>query len=83
MPPTYTGIYQFELRGIRRELSSKFRHIDHSREMIERWGWALFKSDAPDKQVATSYIEDCLSCHVPAKSTDWVYIKGHAVLASQ
>src|SRR6266446_9160956 len=31
------------------------------------WGWALFKSDAPDKQVATDYKKDCLGCHVPAK----------------
>src|SRR5215469_8105967 len=24
------------------------------------WGWALFKADAPDKQVATNYKKDCL-----------------------
>ena len=36
------------------------------------WGWALYKSDAPDKQVATNYKKDCLGCHVPAQSTDWV-----------
>jgi hypothetical protein len=32
------------------------------------WGWALFKSDAPNKQVATDYKKDCLGCHTPAKS---------------
>src|SRR5215510_13593312 len=32
------------------------------------WGWALFKSDAPDKQVATDYKKDCLGCHIPARS---------------
>ena len=47
------------------------------------WGWALYKSDAPDKQVATDYKKDCLGCHVPAKSTDWVYVKGYPVLASK
>jgi hypothetical protein len=47
------------------------------------WGWALFKSDAPDKQVATDYKKDCLGCHVPAKTTDWVYVKGYPVLASK
>src|SRR5260370_2109159 len=31
------------------------------------WGWALFKSDAPDKQVATDFKKDCLGCHSPAK----------------
>src|SRR4029077_7994133 len=47
------------------------------------WGWALFKADAPDKQVATNYKKDCLGCHVPAKTTDWVYIQGYPVLSSK
>jgi hypothetical protein len=47
------------------------------------WGWALFKSDAPDKQVATNYKKDCLGCHVPAKTTDWVYTQGYPVLKSK
>ena len=47
------------------------------------WGWALFKSDAPDKQVATDYKKDCLGCHVPAKVTDWVYVQGYPVLMSK
>ena len=46
------------------------------------WGWALYKSDAPDKQVATDYKKDCLGCHVPAKKTDWVYVQGYPVLSS-
>jgi hypothetical protein len=44
------------------------------------WGWALFKSGAPDTQVATNYKKDCLGCHVPAKATDWIYVKGYPVL---
>lgn len=47
------------------------------------WGWALFKADAPDKQVATDYKKDCLGCHIPAKSTDWTYIQGYPVLKSE
>ena len=47
------------------------------------WGWALFKADAPDKQVAASYKRDCLGCHVPAQSTDWVYVQGYPVLKSK
>ena len=47
------------------------------------WGWALFRADAPDKQVATDYKKDCLGCHVPAKSTDWTYIQGYPVLKSR
>ena len=46
------------------------------------WGWALFKSDAPDKQVATDYKKDCLGCHLPAKATGWIYVQGYPVLAS-
>ena len=47
------------------------------------WGWALYKSDAPDKQVATDYKKDCLGCHIPAKTTDWVYVQGYPVLESK
>lgn len=47
------------------------------------WGWFLYKSDAPDKQVATDYKKDCLGCHVPAKSSDWTYVQGFPVLKSQ
>jgi hypothetical protein len=47
------------------------------------WGWALFKVDAPDKQVATDYKKDCLGCHIPAKATDWVYVQGYPVLGSK
>ncbi len=43
----------------------------------EGWGWALFTSDDPDKQVATDYKTDCLNCHIPAKSNDWVYFEGY------
>jgi Cytochrome P460 len=47
------------------------------------WGWALFKSDAPDTQVATDFKKDCLGCHIPAQSTDWVYINGYPVLSAK
>jgi hypothetical protein len=47
------------------------------------WGWALYNSDAPDKQVATDYKKDCLGCHIPARGTDWVYIQGYPVLAAK
>jgi len=47
------------------------------------WGWALFKSDAPDTQIATNYRKDCLGCHVPARQTDWVYVRGYPVLGAR
>jgi hypothetical protein len=39
--------------------------------------------DAPDKQVATDFKKDCLGCHIPASSTDWIYIQGYPVLSSK
>jgi Cytochrome P460 len=47
------------------------------------WGWALFKADAPDKQVATDQKKDCLPCHLPAKADNWVYVNGYPVLHSK
>ena len=47
------------------------------------WGWALFSSDAPDKQIATDFKKDCLGCHIPAQETDWVYVSGYPVLGAK
>ena len=47
------------------------------------WGWALFKADAPNAQVATDFKKDCLGCHIPAKETDWIYVKGYPVLGAK
>lgn len=45
------------------------------------WGWSLYKADDPTKQVATDFKQNCLQCHVPAKSTDWVYTDKYPLLA--
>lgn len=44
------------------------------------WGWALFNSDDPTKTVTKDYKTDCISCHIPAKDSDWIYIQGYPVL---
>ena len=44
------------------------------------WGWAYFDVNDPIKTSSTDYTVDCLSCHVPAKDNDWVYIEGYPVL---
>jgi hypothetical protein len=44
------------------------------------WGWALFKADAPDRNVATDYETDCKACHVPARKDDWIYVRGYPAL---
>jgi hypothetical protein len=45
------------------------------------WGWALFEAKNPKRNVATDYKTDCITCHIPAKKDDWVYIRGYPVLA--
>ncbi|HET6983862.1 MAG TPA: cytochrome P460 family protein [Myxococcaceae bacterium] len=47
------------------------------------WGWALYKADAPEKQVATNYKQDCQGCHIPAQSDDWIYVDGYPVLSRE
>ena len=44
------------------------------------WGWALFKTDEPRKNMAADYKTDCLGCHVPVKENDWVYTEGYPIL---
>ena len=45
------------------------------------WGWALFKPDDPQKNVATDYQKDCIGCHVPAQANDLVYIEAYPTLS--
>ena len=50
----------------------------------EGWGWALFKADSPDTNVSTTWkgdgLSNCFGCHIPAKSTGWVYLEGYPTL---
>ncbi len=42
------------------------------------WGWVLFGPDGQAK--TTNYKAECLGCHIPAKSSDWIYTHGYPVL---
>lgn len=44
------------------------------------WGWAWFDASAPDKSTSKDYKNDCQACHVPAKSSDWIYTNGYPSL---
>jgi hypothetical protein len=44
------------------------------------WGWSWFDADKPLKTTSTDYKADCQGCHIPAKSTDWIYVNGYPVL---
>lgn len=46
------------------------------------WGWALFKTDAPDTNASSDYRADCMACHLPAKETDWVYVEAYPTLTA-
>jgi len=47
------------------------------------WGWALYKPGDRGTNVAADYKVDCLGCHVPAKSDDWVYVEAYPVLGEE
>lgn len=44
------------------------------------WGWSWFDADRPLQTTSTSYESDCRGCHVPAQSTDWIYVNGYPAL---
>jgi hypothetical protein len=44
------------------------------------WGWSWFDVGNPNKTTSTNYRTDCQGCHVPARSTDWIYIQGYPSL---
>lgn len=44
------------------------------------WGWSWFDAANPAKTTSTDYKTNCLPCHVPAQSTNWVYVGGYPPL---
>ena len=46
------------------------------------WGWALFKPDDRNSNVAANYQTDCLGCHQPAKAKDWIYTEAYPILSA-
>jgi hypothetical protein len=44
------------------------------------WGWSWFDADKPLKTTSTNYKTDCQGCHVPAHSTNWIYVDGYPAL---
>jgi hypothetical protein len=41
------------------------------------WGWSWFDAANPSKTTSTDYRLECKSCHVPAQTSDWVYVAGY------
>jgi hypothetical protein len=44
------------------------------------WGWSWFDARDPQNTTSTDYRLDCKGCHVPAQSTDWIYVDGYPAL---
>lgn len=44
------------------------------------WGWGFFEAGAPGTLVTEDYQAECLSCHVPAQDTDWIYTRAYPAL---
>jgi hypothetical protein len=44
------------------------------------WGWSWFDAANPIKTTSTDFKVDCLSCHVPARASDWIYVQGYPAL---
>lgn len=46
----------------------------------KEWGWALFLADDRATNTAKDFRIDCMTCHEPARRTEWVYTQGYPVL---
>lgn len=44
------------------------------------WGWGFFEAADPANLITMDYKSECRACHVPAKSTDWIYVRGYPAL---
>lgn len=44
------------------------------------WGWSWFSKANPNKAITTDYRQECQTCHIPARDTDWIFVDGYSVL---
>jgi hypothetical protein len=44
------------------------------------WGWSWFDATDPLRTTSSDYKTDCLGCHVPARTSDWIYVNGYPPL---
>ena len=44
------------------------------------WGWSWFDAADKSKTTSTDYKINCQPCHIPAESSDWVYVGGYPPL---
>jgi hypothetical protein len=44
------------------------------------WGWSWFDAADASKTMSTNYRLNCLSCHVPAQASEWIYVNGYPPL---
>jgi len=59
----------------------KSEHFPGNHLRGDGWGWVLFEGAEMQRSVTKDYKQDCVPCHIPAKATDWVYVRGYPVLA--
>lgn len=44
------------------------------------WGWAFFEGEETEKTVTTDYRKDCLGCHEPVRSQDFLHTQAYPIL---
>lgn len=55
-------------------------HHPGNRLWGDGWGWSWFDAADPSKTTSVDYRLNCKSCHVPAQTTDWIYVDGYPAL---
>ncbi len=56
------------------------RYAEENLNWGEGWGWALFNVGETQKNASNNFRADCLACHIPARTTDWIYTQGYPSL---
>jgi hypothetical protein len=57
-------------------------HNSHGASKLwgDGWGWSWFDADKPTMTTSTDYKVDCQGCHIPARATNWIYVRGYPPL---
>ena len=80
---TGTVSWGHEVEGWFVMVKDRHNRFPHHPLWGDGWGWVLFNASAPDEPVTTNYKTECTGCHIPARATDWIYVKGYPVLNAE
>jgi len=75
-----TGYFEGEFVGLELTVKDATDRFTDNKLWGDGWGWAFFGAGGRVKTTTKDYKAECLTCHIPAKENDWIYVEGYPAL---